>query len=324
MFLKTKFAKGDIKNYHDEKCERGDPRFTMSASAMRLFHVCPSRWKAGYEPPGSESKRFGAVVDTLLLTPELFESRFAVRPDTYTNEDGEQKPFNANSKTCKTWISEQKDKEILTKTEHEEAKAAVKRLSADPLLYSFIFASDRQIWLSGQWKDEDTGITIPIKALLDCVPRRDSEFGKSLGDVKMIRNGAGRPFARQVFQYGWHIQAAFYLDFYMNAVNPSAKEDGEERNTFVFWGAENYKPYEPFRRLLSANFVEIGRKTYRSILARYCRCLNTGTWPGYDDNRDSIQGWGLCEPESWMEFESIQDALENEYENSLDSNDVPN
>ena len=53
MFKKCSIAgvRVSSQSYHDAKAERGASEYFMSPSSIRAFMGCPSRWKAGYQPP---------------------------------------------------------------------------------------------------------------------------------------------------------------------------------------------------------------------------------------------------------------------------------
>ena len=311
--------KGNIADYHTENKPRGDAGFVVSSSMLRLFAQCPARWREGYVSPESEAKRFGSLLDCCLLTPESFQARFAVKPATYKDaKTGGQKPWNGNSNACKEWLAAHAKMEIVSSAEVNEVDAAIERIKSDPILAAFLSDSTSQVWLTGEWHDEKTGLDIPIKALLDIVPRAGTEFEKSLADLKCVRSGALQPFTRQVYQLGWHIQAAFYRDFY-------AATTGEDRPNWCFIGVENYPPFQPFRRLLSEKYLEIGKLTYQNVLSLYARCLKAGNWPGYDDHADACQGWTLCEPDAWMEYNALSFQLEQQFVSELseETNDIP-
>jgi hypothetical protein len=309
-------------DYLKRDIERGNPKFEVSSGMLKSFLVCPRRWHRGYESPDSDAMRFGSLLDCRLLTPESFEARFSIKPHTYPAEPSKkggevvQKPFNANSTWCREWIEAQGEKEVVSSSEVAEIDTARKRMLDDEIIKAFLDESDRQIWVAAEWQDEDSGLLLPVKILVDLAPNTDGEFGKCLGDLKAIRSAALIPFQRQVYQLGWHLQAAFYQDVYVAAT-------GEDRNTHCLLGVENYNPFEPFKRMLSQDFLQIGRQTYRHAMKRYARCLKSGIWPGYDDHADAIQGWSLTAAEPWMEFTALSDALEHEQESQLQNDDVP-
>jgi hypothetical protein len=125
------------------------------------------------------------------------------------------------------------------------------------------------------------------------VPRADTEFSSCLGDLKSTRSAALIPWARHCYDMGYYIQAAFNTDLYVAAT-------GEDRNTFCFILSENYEPFEPARRMLSQDFLTLGRAEYRRLLGLYAKCLKSNHWPSYDDTDEAIQGWSVVEAEPWM------------------------
>lgn len=288
--------------YHQQKFERGDPRLPVSPSMLKSFAHCPSRWMAGYESAESDAKDFGSLLDTLVLTPEAFQDRYAVQPAEYTNEKGDKKTWHNGAGFCKEWNEHQAagGRKITNTKDLLEAQIASKRIMADEILAGFINDSDKQVLVEGEWHDEKTGLIIPVRCLIDLVPRLDTEFRKCLGDLKSTRSAALMAFQRDVFRLGYHLQAAFDLDLYGAAT-------GEERLTWCFAVQENYPPYEIGRRMLSGgeqvqgSYVELGRVQYRRMLAQYARCLKTGKWPSYDDSDESSDGWSVCAAEPWME-----------------------
>lgn len=283
--------------YHRQEAQRGSPEFSMSPSQLKEFARCPDRWRRGYNPPGSDAKAYGSLIDCRLLTPELFAQRYAVRPVTYRNEKGDEKPFNMNATFCKEWAAAQGSREIVSKKDMEDCDEAIARLRCDEVAAAFIDASDKQVLVVAEWLDEETKLVVPVRCLLDLVPRADSEFAKSLADLKTVRSAALIPFQRQCYQYGWHLQGAFDLDLFVAAT-------GEDRCNWCFIIQESYEPWQPAKRLLSQDFIDIGRAEYRKHLALYCACLKAGRWPDYDSTDESVQGWSIVRPEPFMVSDS--------------------
>lgn len=281
--------------YHAQDAKPGTPGYAMSSSDLRVFGQCPARYVAGYEPPESEAKDWGQLLDALLLTPKQFKERFAVKPATYVNEKGEEKPWNGNSNVCKQWLEDHASKTVISAADLANAGEAMGKLHSDETIHSYLDCSDKQVWLTGEWKDEATGLIVPVKALLDLVPRPESEFGKTLGDLKTTRNGSLMAWQRWCYQAGYHIQAGFYYDLYR-----TAKPD-EDRTTFCFILQENFSPWQTAKRMLNHEFLELGQFEYRRLLTNYCQCLKYGQWPGYDDTDESVQGWGLVSAEPFMQ-----------------------
>lgn len=325
-------------DYLRQEAERGTPDFVVSSSMIKEFNRCPSRWRAGYESPDSDSKIWGSLLDCRLLTPDQFQDRYAIRPDTYTATGMKcpscgsitdakscrackcdrqpvtfEKEWSGGAEECKDWLEAHSRQSIVTTKQVAEADTAIKRLLADETIGAWHKSSETQVWVAADWCDPKTRLVIPCRCLIDYLPRTDSEFSKCAGDLKSCRCGLPRVFQRQAFQFGYHVQAGFDLDLLQAAT-------GEDRNTWCLIVQENFPPYEPGKRMVSESLLEIGRQTYKHALARYAACLASGRWPGYDDHADAIQGWSLCDAEPWMEYEALQDAMESDQSHN---DDVP-
>lgn len=319
----------DPREYHSVSVDRGSRSYPVSPSMLKEFIHCPQRWVSGYRSPDSDAKAHGSLVDAALLTPNRFATDFIVEPDTYpasadNKEKGVKKgdpiPWSNNAKFCRAWRAEAEGHgaTVISSDELVIAQKAVKRFEADQILSQYLEESDRQVLVQGEWECEENGITVPVRCLIDLAPFKDSEFAETLADLKAVRNASVQPFTRQVYQYGWHIQAAFDLALYNAAT-------GEGRHSWCFLVQESYPPFECGRRILSHDFEHIGQGAYKSAMAVYCECLKTGKWPGYDDHDEATQGWSIVEAEPWMGSESMfsrRPVFEVEGENESDPNDI--
>ena len=312
----------DPAKYFTQPVPRGDRMFQMSSSALKEFGACPSRWVSGYESPESKSKKHGSLIDCMAMSPEFFHKRYIMPPSTYQSEGMQcpqcksvtdsakckkcgcervkvmvEKDWTPQSDTCQAWIEEQKANGLIViyPDQHAEAKTAVDAIRRDSIISAFLDASDKQVHVAGEWYDESTGLVIPVKCMIDAVPRNDTPFFKNIADMKTTRNAAIMPWARQVFDMCYHVQGAFNFDLY-RAARPK-----EDRCNFCHLVQENYPPFQTGRRILSETFMELGRFEYERNLKNYCWCLKNKSWPDYDGTDEAIQGWSVTEPTPWME-----------------------
>jgi hypothetical protein len=333
MFKNAKIVGSGINpdQYHQPTGERGTPEFVVSSSSLRSFASCPSKWRNGWELPASDSLAYGSLFDVLVLTPEQFASRYVVIPATYESKamacpkcksvsdsakcrnckcDREEttvsKPWNANSDTCREWFDEQRKsgRGIVSAQDLKDAQAAASRLAQDAQLSNFIASCDKQVWVTAEWHDEDTGIVVMVKCLLDLAGRSGSAFEKSLGDLKTTKNAAPIPWAKWAHFAGYEVQAAWNTDLFVAAT-------GREIVNFCFVLSENSHPWEVGRRFMSQDLLEpgmdtgdiaSGRRQYLAMLKGYCQCLKRGFWPSYDDtDESSADGWTLIQPNPFDE-----------------------
>jgi exodeoxyribonuclease VIII len=281
-------------SYHEQTAKRGTPEFIMSSSSLRAFAECPQKWFNGFEFADSKATKWGRLLDVCLLTPDEFPNLYAVRPPTYKDaKTGEEKPWNANSNVCKAWIEEQGEREIVGDGELEKVRQAIARIRSDEIIAAWCAACDTQVLVEAEWHDKPTGLVIPVRCLIDFVPRNDTEFAKCVGDLKTTCNAKPQAWQRWCYTAGYHIQGAFNLDMIAAAT-------GEDRNTFCFILSESFEPWQTGKRMLSEDFKELGRAEYTKHLRNYAQCVKSGRWPGYDDTDEAIQSWSIVSPEPWM------------------------
>lgn len=305
-FTNTKLIGINVKNSdyitRDPNIPRGHPLYVMSRSELMDFAHNPHGWlneSQEEEDDGDETKatKWGSLIDVMTLTPERFNHEYALTPKTYRNGKGIETEWTNKSSTCRDWVSEvhKQGMTAISTDLHQQAIKAVKVIHQDARAMALINCSKRQMMITSNYTDERTAVTVPVKILLDLVPNHDDPiFGKSLADLKTSRGADQFSWVKYVSEHGYDVQAAFYMDVYC-ALFPT-----EERIEWRHVIQESAAPYEMGRRLLSSEFMEIGRMKYRSALRDYCVCLATNTWPGYDDYGDTFNGWNLTQPKEWM------------------------
>lgn len=93
-------------------------------------------------------------------------------------------------------------------------------------------------------------------------------------DYKTAITSEPEAFARgNVAQYGYHMQAAWYLDL--------ARDLGHPAEGFVFIVQMKEPPYLASVVELTAEAVERGRELNRRALERFRDCTESGVWPGF-------------------------------------------
>lgn len=310
MFIKTDskpVPNADPDQYHliGAEIPKGKPEFVMSRSQLAEFGTCPRKWIRAPKEKASKSMQWGSLIDTMVLTPELFDKKFSVAPEMYpcepTKKDPRsEKPWNYQATHCKEWREEQEAAGFRTTdaTTLAEARAAVALLFEDPIFREVFDASQRQVQIALAWKDEGTGLIIPVKVLADLVPKPDSKFGSMLVDFKTTADAAPDAWQRHTINFDLHYQAALYLD----AINCAFDLN---YSSFANIVQESAAPFEVARRIFHSDFLEMGRDRYRRDFAFYCQCLKTNRWPGYEDfDTESmlhpvVEGFRVVYPPTW-------------------------
>lgn len=286
--------------YHNTGGKRGQPDFVMSRSELMLFDHCPFRWLNGYKRKDTEEMEWGSLLDAMVLNSERFWDDWAVCPATYPAEPKKKgfpiddKPWNRNATFCREWeATQQKNgKQIVKREQYGMAGEAKDCILKDAVANELIHTSKHQVMAIAEYHDADTGLDVSFKLLMDMVPLESSKWMNALADLKSTASCAERKWRNHVFDFALHVQGASYLDAY-NAIT------GEQRDTFLHIVQENYDPWHVERRMLSQEFLALGRMQYVQALKRYCQCLKTNEWPGYEC-REIVAGFGVINPEAWM------------------------
>lgn len=123
------------------------------------------------------------------------------------------------------------------------------------------------------WTDQETGVA--CKALVDRLTVTADETHWLFDPKHTSRSAQPRAFARDAATYGYHVQAAFYLDGY-HAITG-------EQCRFVNVVVEGDAPHLVSVVELDTEAIDVGRARYRDALDIYARCVETGVWPGYTE-----------------------------------------
>jgi len=279
---------------------RGQIGFVMNSKHLSVFATNPRKWRNGVKidpEPNEKHIDFGSIVDCLLLSPDQFESRYAVTPPTYRDSKEKEKDWTWLSIHCRDWrdARQEEGKEVITPDKLAEAKAAAKVLKDDEQVLYLNRTSRNQVLITAEYHDESTGIVIPVKMMPDMVPYPDvtpevDGFRHCIINLKTTLNAAPGKWAYAVGDNYYHWAAAIHLDGWNAAT-------GENRDTYLHLIQESVPPYEVCKRFLSQEFLEIGRLAYRAALECYCACLKTGEWPGYlESDFQILDGWSRVDP----------------------------
>ncbi|MHA4774728.1 PD-(D/E)XK nuclease-like domain-containing protein [Streptomyces sp. MSC1_001] len=121
------------------------------------------------------------------------------------------------------------------------------------------------------WRDEPTGIM--RRARVDWLPNpRDGRL--IVPDYKTTVSAHPEAIARSVDTYGYHQQAAWYLDG-IKAL------DLDEKPAFLLVFQEKTAPYLITVVELDVVTLRIGAAKNRRALDTYRKCVESGHWPGY-------------------------------------------
>jgi hypothetical protein len=254
----------------------------MSNSILRAGSRSMRHLKAAQNSTreSTPSQILGQAEHTAVLEPDQFPRQFIVRPERFVNtkgkeikliDKGEGADYLANLRRNHTLLSEDDYRRCIGMRDAVRSHPAAMILLGGKIEVSIV------------WLDEETGVL--CKARLDVLPA-DRAY---IADLKTTRDGSPGGFPREVARYGYHRQAAFYLD--------GLAALGKPAEAFCIIAVENFPPYAVCVYTLDTQAVSVGQWEYRKALAAYAETCVSGEYPGYPMTPQmlSLPHWAIPE-----------------------------
>lgn len=243
-----------------------------SNSGLKLVRRSPAHFK--YQEPGTgdtRAKQIGSALHMALLEPELFSKTYHVA--------------EADDRVSAYYKGLAKDLGgafVLTRPEARRILGMQEAAYRNTRFAAYMKRHGRNE-LSVISKDNETGA--PIKCRFDRMG--DSLFAL---DLKKCQDARGEEFCKPITNYGYAMQVAFYEHVWFC-------ETGERLKEFPLIAIEEDSPHGVICHDLDEVAMELGRKHYREALDVYARCLDTGIWPGYEQESEvtSVTSWATNE-----------------------------
>lgn len=231
-------------------------------SSLKHYDRSPAHYMEATMNPMAQTKAMliGTAVHCYILEgPEQFHKEFAIVP-----------PCDKRTKTGKAdyaaFCAENPGKQMIDYEDGDTVVSMGEAVLKHPTARK-ILSLCTQRELSVTWND--------VAAGLECKARIDA-FNPANGlvvDLKTTDDAAPGAFARTCAKYGYHGQAAYYLDGLLSA--------GAYAAQFLFIVVEKAAPYAVAVYVAEEEMLESGRRLVADYLARHAECLESGIWPGY-------------------------------------------
>ncbi len=256
----------------------------MNNSTLKLFNrtAAHGHYDMTHPPPDKAAFRTGDATHVAILEPERFEKEYVRAPkfDRRTNK--------GNAAAAK-WAEDHPHHVSLLTSEWDLACGMRDSVWSHPLARDLL-AGKGANELTVVWNDPDTAIL--CKGRIDRLTSyRDWTMAV---DIKTTRSVEDFSWRSDCAKYGYHQQAAFYLDG-LDALAP-------HKRRFIHVAVEKESPHCVRVFELDDSAIEEGRRKYRRALEMYAEGLKSGEWPGYDVGIEGVDiprwAYELGEP-SW-------------------------
>lgn len=244
-----------------------------SSGARSLLRTTPARWRyeQSHPTPPTAAMILGTAVHSLTLGagPKIVE----VDATDWRSKAAQAERDEAASA----------GNVPLLRADYRRAQDMAGAVHSHPVA-SALFTADRgrpeQVMV---WHDHEFGVW--RRSMVDHFPHDDGRRPIEV-DLKTTTDASPKALAKTVANFGYHMQAAFYLDGY-DALFPGRDP------AFLFVFVEKDPPYLVSVVELDGEALEIGRARNREALSLYRDCVCSGDWPGHSPEIElvSLPSW---------------------------------
>jgi len=222
-----------------------------------------------FAPKQSRDLDVGKVAHEVLTAPGGLDQVVVEIPAEVLNSQGHRK-----GKTWTEWSEDHAGLIQMTAAELEPVRAMVRNTYAHPEAGRLLAKAMHYEW-SLVWTDEKTGLG--LRARPDLIVSDNG--GVVVVDFKTTRAVTPRDFARDVAQFGYHRQAAFYSE--------AVRRFGYRVNRFLFVAVDKSPAHECRVYELDEDSIAAGQEQVRELLLDLARRLDENDWQpeGFGDVR---------------------------------------
>lgn len=271
----------DIPNdiYHESSgiSRSGLWEFKRSPQHYWNKYLNPERQK---EEPTNDMK-LGEYVHALVLEPENFCKRYAVKPvlpelprvgklaDLGREEYDRQKTAResmkiANELTMNEFLESSKDKEIIEPEVYRQAKAIADSVLKDEIAESLF--KDVKVEQSIYFTHKPTG--------LQCKVRPDAWAGSIVTDLKTCTDASYRAFQCAAFKNGYFLQAAM--------IKSALDSIDIQLEKFIFFCVEKTGAMPCVYYILDDDALDYGMTQFDTLMQQFAYCLENDEWSAYE------------------------------------------
>ncbi len=257
----------DEATYHADNALAPTLGRSLSSSGAKAILDCPARFAYQRQHPVQKDVYdFGAVVHGMLLGTG--GDVHVVQADSWRTKAAQEERDSARDA----------GKVPLLVADYERALAVQSAVMAHPVTGA-IFARAGEAEQSLYWIDDETGIT--------CRGRIDWLLPNAIVDVKTAANAAPGKWSRNLVDFGYALQAAWYSDG-LEAITG-------ERLPFVHVVVEKEPPYLVAVYQVDHDALVYGADRAAEARRLYAECESNDDWPGYSPDIElvSLPAWAV-------------------------------
>lgn len=252
----------------------------VSKSNLDLIERSPAHLKHYLDHPESREEtpamRFGSLVHTAVLEPDLLASEYIVMPEDLKKPTPQQinakKPSPATVELLDRWKEfeqESSGKTVVDKFDLEASEAMRKAVMEHSKARSLLSIGEPE--QSVFWDNRETGVA--CKARTDWIHGHQQSL---LVDLKTTNDARPESFIRSILKFRYDVQSAHYTD-------------GFNIDKFVFIAVEKKPPHGVAVYAVDGELFQRGDLARLANLETYAECQATDNWPGYSEKIQTLE-----------------------------------
>lgn len=247
----------------------------LSSSGARTLLTSPKKFQYDRENPRTATKamELGTVAHTMMLGSGT--------EGQVVQLDGEDvTEFRSNAAKAARDAITAAGNIPLKRHEYDQIEAMIAAAKENPDAKELIEAKGQAELTALAF---DPHANVGLRARFDKVIHRDNETVEIV-DAKTAQSIDQFLFAKHAYNYGYHIQEAFYRHVYRIVTGrPDANI------TFTFIVMEKTAPYETLVCSLDPDSVDLGRDKALQAIERFRDCMEAGVWPARYDSKQTVR-----------------------------------
>ncbi|MBR4577376.1 MAG: PD-(D/E)XK nuclease-like domain-containing protein [Clostridia bacterium] len=241
----------------------------INKSTLWNIHKSPAHYQycLTHVQEDTQSYKFGRAFHSAILTPTAFKNDFIVLPDSIDRRT------KAGKEEYAAFLESAQGKEIITSQDYNTIRSMVKAFRKNRDAVDLLKGTKREKPIF--WTDNND---------LLCKCRVDAYKNGVMIDLKTAADAGTDTFTREALRYGYHVQAAHYIDGYYHTVSRKTPE-------WYFIVIEKTEPFAVNILKADMGFLDYGFLIRDKLLSILMNCQKTGSFPGYGINDLCLPGY---------------------------------
>jgi exodeoxyribonuclease VIII len=241
----------------------------VSQSQLKVLDESPRRFQATYITQTllreeTDDMLFGSVVHTMVLQPDCVDKYVTVIPEEVLTSNGHRRGNAWNA-----FLAANQDKFLVKQDVYDRALRISRRVKQHPF-WELVQGWKQHVEVPIWWTDDETGVN--CKGIPDIVCSNNWIIDlKTTKDISGFVEGREKFTSKKIYDFGYHIQAAFYLE-------GASKWYDSVKNRFALVVVETTEPHRVYAIEIGEPSIFAGKLKVHALLEEYERRVKSCDW----------------------------------------------